>query len=241
MTPEYAAPEQFTRGDVTTATDVYALGVVLYILLAGRHPVGADRSSPADLIHAMVHAEPQRLSDAVEADGTADESDGVAARRATTPRKLRAALRGDLDNILARALKKRPAERYTSAEGMADDLRRYLDHRPVRARPDSLGYRTRKFVSRNRLMLGAATVVVLALAAGAGVAARQARASARERDRALVQLRRAEATNGFNTFLLQEATPRPAGPSRTPSCWRAAKRWSTGASRATRPSGCTCY
>jgi len=212
MTPEYAAPEQFTGGDVTTATDVYALGVVLYILLTGRHPVGADRSSPAELIHAMVHAEPQRLSDAVEVAGPADEPAEIAARRATTLRKLRAALRGDLDNILAKALKKSPSERYTSAEAFADDLRRYLDHRPVRARPDSFGYRTRKFVSRNRLVLGAATVVVFALATSAGVAARQARASALERDRALVELRRAEATNGFNAFLLKEATPSAGRP-----------------------------
>jgi eukaryotic-like serine/threonine-protein kinase len=206
LTPEYAAPEQFTGGDVTTATDVYALGVVLYLLLSGRHPASGDRITPAELVNAIVHAEPWRVSDAATAEGAAAAAE-IASRRSTTPRKLRGALRGDLDNILAKALKKRPAERYTSAEGMADDLRRYLHHRPVRARPDSLGYRTRKFVSRNRLMLGAATVVVLALATGAGVAARQARASARERDRALVQLRRAEATNSFNSFLLQEATP----------------------------------
>src|SRR6185295_1056688 len=103
----------------------------------------------------------------------------------TTPRKLRATLRGDLDNIVSKALKKGPSERYTSAEAFADDLRRYLDHRPVRARPDSLGYRARKFVSRNRLVLGPSALAVVALATSAGMAARQARASARERDRAL--------------------------------------------------------
>jgi serine/threonine-protein kinase len=194
LTPEYAAPEQLTGGHVTTATDVYALGVVLYVLLTGRHPAGGDHSTPAELVRAIVHDEAPRLSDAV------------------TTRKLRGALRGDLDNIVAKALKKVPQERYTSPEAMADDLRRYLDHRPVRARADSLGYRTRKFVARNRLPLGAAAIVVIALATGAGMAARQARASALERDHALVELRRAEATNGFNTFLLQEATPSAGKP-----------------------------
>ena len=212
MTLEYAAPEQLTGGDVTTATDVYAMGVVLYLLLTGRHPAGEATGSPAELIHAIVHAEPMRLSDAVEVDGETHASAEVAARRATTARRLRGVLRGDLQNILAKALKKGPSERYTSAEAFADDLRRYLDHRPVRARPDSFGYRTRKFVSRNRLVLGASALAVVALATSAGMAARQARASAVERDRALVQLRRAEATNGFNSFLLQEATPSAGRP-----------------------------
>jgi eukaryotic-like serine/threonine-protein kinase len=212
LTPEHAAPEQLTGGDITTATDVYALGVLLYLLLTGRHPASGERSSAAELIHAIVHTEPSRVSDAVTVDGGTESPAEIAARRATTPRKLRAVLRGDIDNIVAKALKKRPSERYTSAEAMADDLRRYLDHRPVRARPDSLGYRTRKFVSRNRLVLGAAAAVVIALATGAGMAARQARASARERDRALVELRRAEATNGFNAFLLTEATPSAGRP-----------------------------
>ena len=135
------------------------------------------------------------------------EADERAAARATTPQRLRATLRGDLENIVTRALKKDAAERYPSAEAMADDLRRYLDHLPVRARADSLGYRARKFVARHRVGLAAATAVALALAASAGVAVRQARVSARERDRALLELRRAEATIDLTGFLLAEATP----------------------------------
>jgi serine/threonine-protein kinase len=189
LTPEYAAPEQLTAGDITTATDVYALGVLLYVLLTGRHPAGKDTGSPAELIRAIVDTEPERASDSV------------------APRKLRAALRGDLDNILAKALRKRASERYATAEAMADDLRRYLGHRPVRARADSVAYRTRKFVARNRTAMGAGAIVLVALLASASVAVREARTAARQRDRALVQLQRAEATNDLANFLLQQATP----------------------------------
>ena len=208
LTPEYAAPEQLTGGDVTTATDVHALGVLLYVLLAGRHPAGGDTSSAAALVRAIVDTVPSRLSEAAVAEREAQPAPAaVAAARATTPRKLRRTLRGDLDNIVARALKKRPSERYASAEAMADDLRRYLDRRPVHARPDSLGYRARKLVARNRVAVAAGAVTLSALVAAAAVSVWQWRAAARQRDRALVQLQRAEATNDLTGFLLSEATP----------------------------------
>jgi eukaryotic-like serine/threonine-protein kinase len=208
LTPEYAAPEQVTGGDVSAATDVYSLGVLVYVLLTGRHPCGGESSSPAERMRAIVDTEPVRVSGAVAASGHDDrQAAEIAARRATTVKKLRGALRGDLDNIVAKALKKRPAERYASADAMADDLRRYLGHLPVGARADSLGYRTRKFVARNHLALGAAVIVVLALVAGIGVALWQARTAAHQRDRALVQLQRAAATAELTSFLLSEATP----------------------------------
>ena len=209
LTPEYAAPEQLTAGDVTTATDVYALGVLLYVMLAGRHPAWHESQSPADLIRAIVDTEAARVSDAAAAGVQAETR---AEQRGTTPKRLRGALRGDLDNIVARALKKDPRERYASAEAMAEDLHRYLDHLPVRARKDSLGYRTRKFVARHRVGLSASGAVVVALATGAGVAVQQARGAARARDRALVDLRRAEATVDFTGFLLSEATPKQGRP-----------------------------
>ena len=208
LTPAYAAPEQLMGGNVTTATDVYALGVLLYVILTGRHPSGGARRSPAELVRAVLETDPLRASQAV----TAEVPNGApatetAARRATTPRRLRGALRGDLDNIMAKALKRLPSERYASAEALGDDLRRYLAQLPLRARGDSLGYRARKFAVRHRLALGAGTIVVLALLAGTGVAVWQARTAARQRDRALVQLHRAEATLDFTSFLLTEATP----------------------------------
>jgi serine/threonine-protein kinase len=209
LTPEYAAPEQLTAGDVTTATDVHALGVLLYIMLAGRHPAWTESQSPAELVRAIVDAEAARVSDAAAGGPLAEAR---AQQRATTTKRLRGALRGDLDNIVAKALKKNPAERYASAEAMADDLHRYLDHLPVRARADSIRYRTRKFVMRHRVVLGATWAVLIALAAGAGVAVQQARAAARARDRALVDLRRAEATVDFTRFLLAEATPTQGRP-----------------------------
>lgn len=230
LTPEYASPEQLTAGDVTTATDVYALGVLLYVLLGGRHPVGAATlRSPADLLKAIVDTEPPRLSDAVARTEQASETlTDNAARRSTTPQKLRRLLRGDLDTIVAKALKKNPQERYASVTALADDLRRYLDHQPISARPDTLAYRAAKFVRRNRTPVALAALALAALAAGlvgtvtqARKATRQAalaetqrsradqeaRTAGEQRDFALRQLSRAEAINDLNAFLLSDAAP----------------------------------
>jgi len=151
LTPQYAAPEQLTGQPVTTTTDVYVLGVLLYLLLSGRHPAGSGAHSPAELVKAVLDLEPPRASDAV----TSDDSSLIAERRGTTADKLRRELRGDLDTIVGKALKKSPQERYASVTAFANDLQRYLKHEPISARPDTLAYRTAKFVRRNR------TVVVL--------------------------------------------------------------------------------
>src|SRR5580693_2472221 len=160
LTPQYAAPEQLTGQPVTTATDVYGLGVLLYLLLSGRHPAGAPHS-PAELLKAVLELEPPRVSDAA----IAENSKLIAERRSSTPDKLRRELRGDLDTIVGKALKKDPQERYASVTGFADDLRRYLKHEPISARPDTLAYRTAKFLRRNRTSV-ALTTIAIALVIG---------------------------------------------------------------------------
>jgi serine/threonine protein kinase len=209
LTPEFAAPEQVTAGVVTTATDVYALGMLLYLLLTGRHPAGEALRSPAELIRWTLETEPDRASDAVSRGrgrGVAETGKAAAARSAT-PEALRRKLRGDLDTILSRALKKNPAERYPSVAALADDLRRLLRREPIAARPDTLGYRTARFVQRHRAGVAAAVIVALAALAGSAAVLRESREARRQRDAARDQLARATAANEFLGFLLSTAAP----------------------------------
>ena len=190
FTPAFAAPEQVTGECVTTATDVYALGSLLYLLLAGKHPAGSPGDSPVHLIRAILETEPARLSEAV------DEP------------PLRRELRGDLEIIVAKALKKRPEERYTSVGAMAEDLRRYLEDEPILARPESLIYRARKFARRHARSLAAAGLALFALA---GTVAFYANRLAAERDRVRSEARKADQVSGFLTGLLSQADPNVTG------------------------------
>jgi serine/threonine protein kinase len=185
LTPHYAAPEQILGQDVTTATDVYALGLVLYLLLTGRHALTLGSRSGTELAQAIVTQMPPRAS-------TVAAVPGVAGR----------ALAGDLDNILGKALRKLPAERYVSAEAFADDLRRFLNHEPVHAQPDSLTYRTRKFVRRHRGSVLGAALTSLALIVTAAFALWQAHRAAQQRDLALLEARRADSVGEFMSALL---------------------------------------
>lgn len=164
LTPEYAAPEQLKGETVTGATDVYSSGVLLYVLLTGYHPTGAASSTPAGLIKAILDIEPTRPSDIVCLRQENEENAiANAARRATTPDKLARSLRGDLDTIVAKALKKNPQERYASTRLFAEDLQRFLRHEPIRARPDAIGYRARKFLRRHRSSVTAASLLAVSL------------------------------------------------------------------------------
>ena len=155
MTPAYASPEQILGDPCTISPDIYSLGAVLYELLTGVLPHRIEKCTPLALEQAIC----------VDA-GSAEYggSDRAVARR----------LQGDLDNIIGRAMQKEPNRRYESVEQMAEDLRRYLEHRPVSARPDSLTYRIRKFVRRNRLVVLLATLAISSITVGAVVTAREA-------------------------------------------------------------------
>lgn len=166
LTPEYASPEQVRGGGITTATDVYALGLLLHEILTGRRAQPVDDLSPIGVARAICEQEPMRPS-------------------AVVPERLARRLRGDLDMIVAAALHKDPARRYASAERLADDILRHLDGRPIEARADSFGYRAGKFLRRHRLAVAASAAVVAALLIGLLLAvsglvrARQAEAEAR--------------------------------------------------------------
>lgn len=203
LTPQFAAPEQVTGGAITTATDVYALGVLLYLLLAGQHPAGPGPHSPANLVKAIVDAEAPRASDVIQS----GDATSTAAKRSTTPDKLRRQLRGDLDTIVGKALEKNPQQRYASVTALADDLCRYLKHEPISARPDMVTYRVAKFVRRNRTAVALATLAVVASAAGVVSTVLQAHTARQQRDFAFSQLDRAEALNEFNEFILSDASP----------------------------------
>jgi eukaryotic-like serine/threonine-protein kinase len=210
LTPEYAAPEQITGRPVTTATDVYALGVLLYVLLTGRHPAGVNRTSPAELVKAITETEPPSMSGVVEERKAGSDLDNLSAnaeKRGTTSAKLSKQLRGDLDTIVAKALKKNPEERYASVVALADDLRRTLRNEPISARPDSVGYRATKFVRRNRTTVTLAALALLALVAGVAGTLLQARTARAQRDFAYRQVSRAEVINDLNSFLLSDAAP----------------------------------
>ncbi len=157
MTPTHASPEQLRGQAVATTTDVYSLGVVLYQLLTGRLPYHFDATSPVDLDRAILEQEPTRPSQAV--------LHGLAAGLAEPPERLSRRCAGDLDVIVAKALRKEPERRYLSAAALADDLERHLERRPILARAESASYRLSRFLARHRLAATATTGAVLALLA----------------------------------------------------------------------------
>ncbi len=161
LTPEYASPEQLRGQAVSTASDVYSLGVVLYLLLSGQGPYAADPTNVPDLARAICEQEPRRPSTA------AGKSGGESHKPPdSSVQKLQRRLRGDLDNIVLKAMRKEPERRYASAEQFAEDIRRHLQGLPVIARQDSWSYRTGKFIRRHTAIVAATAIVILTLAVG---------------------------------------------------------------------------
>ena len=166
MTPDHASPEQVRGQAITTSSDVYVLGVLLYKLLTGIRPFVIPSMRLTDIERAICEKDPPLPSQAVGTDVSA-EARGITDARGVSANRLRRILRGDLDNIVIMAMRKEPERRYASSQQMASDIQRYLDGKPVMARRDTLSYRTAKFVRRHWLPVTAgmsALFLILAFA-----------------------------------------------------------------------------
>jgi hypothetical protein len=212
LTPEYAAPEQINGDSITVATDVYALGVLMFVLLSGQRPYGGIRATAAQLARAIVEAEPRRLGGAPDAQTSTEANTQAAEVRSTSPTRLRQKLRGDLDRITAKALRKRPTDRYASVQALADDIGRYLRHEAVSAQAPTFTYRAGKFVQRHTVGVAASAVIAVTLIAGVAATLWQARL-AREQ----ASLAREEAANAtaIKNFLLGVFNASRVGDGRT--------------------------
>ncbi len=222
MTPFYASPEQVQGRAITTASDVYSLGVLLYKLLTGHLPYQVDSRTAKEVERAVVEVPPERPSTAVNrvetvpshgnGDGeTTITPEAVSRARSVQPHQLKRILTGDLDTILLAALRKEPQRRYGTVEQFAEDVRRSIDGLPVRAHKDSLRYRARKFVQRNRVPIGVATTIGALLFGFAVTMAVQASRIALERDAAQHERDRAEQVVTFLQEIFRVSDPNVQG------------------------------
>jgi eukaryotic-like serine/threonine-protein kinase len=215
MTPEYASPEQVRGMAITTATDVYGLGLVLYELLAGRHPHRLRGRSATEIERIILTEEPPRPSaaltqvDEVQSDGVPVRvtPEQIAAARGLPVERLCRRLRGDLDRIVLCALRKEPDRRYQSAAQLADDIERYLRGKPVAARGDSVAYRARKFAGRHVWGVAAGASIVVLLAGYAATVTMQAREVRAALDQARLEAEKAEQVTAFTMGLFETGDP----------------------------------
>jgi eukaryotic-like serine/threonine-protein kinase len=204
FTPEYAAPEQVRGTQVDTTADVYALGVVLFELLAGQRPFDLSGKSLAEMERIVCEQPAPRPSSVLGA----ERWRALSERSATRARKN---IEGDLDAIALMALRKEPERRYLSVDALARDVTQHLEQQPVQARPDSVGYRVRKFVGRRKLETVAGVVAVLSMIGGTTVAVLQARRAEAQRVVATAQSERATEVTTFLTTMLNSSNPESFG------------------------------
>ncbi|MDP9010899.1 MAG: tetratricopeptide repeat protein [Pseudomonadota bacterium] len=210
LTPENAAPEQVLGRPITTATDTYSLGVLLYLLLTGRSPYRLLSFSQLQLERAICMDDPTRPSQMVVAklkgENDIDRS-RISDRRGLSPQRLRTRLSGDLDAIVAMAMRKEPDRRYTSVEALAEDLRRHLAGQPVRARQGDWRYNTAKFLRRNLLPVVATASLFLGLVVIAGVTLWQNHRLGLARDATAQERDRAQEVSAFMVDVFSRADP----------------------------------
>jgi len=210
LTPENAAPEQVLGRPITTATDIYALGVLLYLLLTGRSPYRILSYSQLQLERAICMDDPLRPSQMVVArlPGETDiDRSRISDRRGLSPQRLRARLNGDLDAIVAMAMRKEPDRRYPSVEALADDVNRHLLGKPVRARHGDWRYSTAKFMRRHLLMVASVSAAFLGLAAIAGVTLWQNHRIEMAREATAAERDRAQQVSAFLVDVFSQADP----------------------------------
>ena len=211
LTPEYASPEELRGLSITTSSDVYSLGVVLYELLSGHRPFSFENRLPEDVARIITESQPIKPSAVITRTRDARRTDDaeqvsltpevISRTRDGSVDKLRRRLVGDLDNIVLKALRNEPERRYASVQEFSEDLRRHLEGLPVLARPDTLSYRTSKFITRHKVGVAAAVVVLFTLLSATVITGWQARVARRERYKAE---RRFNETRKLSNYLLTD-------------------------------------
>ncbi|QQS35953.1 MAG: serine/threonine protein kinase [Ignavibacteriales bacterium] len=207
LTPEYASPEQIKGESITTSSDVYSLGIILYKLLTGHNPYRIKSVFHQDISRIITQTEPVKPSEVIyqtiekisDEETTRITPDTISVTREGSVDKLHKKLKGDLDNIVSMAIRKEVERRYSSIEHFAEDVERFLNDKPVKAHEDSWAYRTKKFIKRNKAAVIPAAIIFIIINLGLAGILWQGHLAAKERDTAKLE---AEKSNRIKSFLL---------------------------------------